>query len=895
MTDKVTKCLGLIRQYNPLDIPPGALLRANNCRIPRENVIEDRRGNKLYATLDTQGAQLLTYSSRVLVHKGSTIAYDNGSGTFTDYSGSYAAPTNSRIRGVQAYSNLYATTSLGVKVFSDVAGTAARLAGAPRALDPSYSLTGSTGFLADVFQCAYRAVIQRTDANNNIVTGYPSQRLWVINSAGGARNVALTLYLPSEAQAGDVVQFYRTEQVSGVSSDDAGDEMALVYQVKLVTADITATFITFTDSVTDALMGATLYTSPSQEGITQANERPPVAKDVCLYRSKFMLYGNCSTKQRLYFTLVGVGALGHTATGDTHSNTTLDNVSDVTFLQIGWKVTGTGIPANTTIAGISGTTVTLSQAATATSAGVTITFVTNDTLILGGTTYNFGTTEITSGGGAPQVQVGLTGVAASDIDSTARSLVRVINRYASNTTVHAYYLTGPDDTPGKILIEEKGIGAAAFTIQTSDSQVSDMIYPEPPVSPSTTTESTSTNDVKQHWLMFSKSDQPEAVPGVNYFPVGAANSAILRVIPLQNSAVIIKEDGVYRFTGVDAKSFVVEELDLTVFCKAAESAAALGNQVYMLSNQGVVTITESGVQVISRDIEPLITPLFQNSSLSSYTFGWAYETEKLYCLSTITNVDDTAANQTLIYNWSTRTWVRDTFAVKSAIIEKTGDIQYFIKASDLRLFKERKSFTDSDLADVETSITITSISGSTVEFTSSTAPEVGWVIKQGTTGIAIDSLTTISGGYRAVLANEPPGSWAAGSADLFPSVGFDIKYHPWTGKSPELLKQVSEAAILGDDTPGASSLSALGIVYSSNFDQEEDEHTVETSGVGWGGAWGGPWGDASDIYGYRDYVPRNKQYCTRMYVGVKHRRALERIAVCGVAFAFVWASDRMGR
>jgi hypothetical protein len=129
--DKITKCLGLVTQFNPLTVAPGALLKAFDCVNRRENIMETRRGHRVYATLSANIEQFLSYQSRLLVHSGTTIKYDNGSGTFTSYSGSYSAPTSSRVRGLEAFSNLYFTTSTGVKVFSNITGTAGRLAGAP--------------------------------------------------------------------------------------------------------------------------------------------------------------------------------------------------------------------------------------------------------------------------------------------------------------------------------------------------------------------------------------------------------------------------------------------------------------------------------------------------------------------------------------------------------------------------------------------------------------------------------------------------------------------------------------------------------------------------------------------------------------------------------------------
>jgi hypothetical protein len=58
------------------------------------------------------------------------------------------------------------------------------------------------------------------------------------------------------------------------------------------------------------------------------------------------------------------------STGATHTNTTVDNVTNVTNFAIGDGIAGSGIAAGTTITNIVGTTITLSAAATATATGV---------------------------------------------------------------------------------------------------------------------------------------------------------------------------------------------------------------------------------------------------------------------------------------------------------------------------------------------------------------------------------------------------------------------------------------------------------------------------------------------------------------------------------------------
>lgn len=65
---------------------------------------------------------------------------------------------------------------------------------------------------------------------------------------------------------------------------------------------------------------------------------------------------------------------GFTFTGDTHTNTTIDNISSIVGLYVGQLISGTGIQAGTRIATItSPSTITTTIATTATNAGVTIT------------------------------------------------------------------------------------------------------------------------------------------------------------------------------------------------------------------------------------------------------------------------------------------------------------------------------------------------------------------------------------------------------------------------------------------------------------------------------------------------------------------------------------------
>ncbi len=60
------------------------------------------------------------------------------------------------------------------------------------------------------------------------------------------------------------------------------------------------------------------------------------------------------------------------STGNTHTNTTIDNVTEITNWAVGDWIQGAGIPLNTRITNIVGTAITLSKATTATAAGVAL-------------------------------------------------------------------------------------------------------------------------------------------------------------------------------------------------------------------------------------------------------------------------------------------------------------------------------------------------------------------------------------------------------------------------------------------------------------------------------------------------------------------------------------------
>jgi hypothetical protein len=313
----------------------------------------------------------------------------------------------------------------------------------------------------------------------------------------------------------------------------------------------------------------------------------------------------------------------------------------------------------------------------------------------------------------------------------------------------------------------------------------------------------------------------------------------------------------------------------------------------------VVAISDTGVQVVSREIEPEITPLLTYGNCATYTSALAYESERSYLLSTVESSSDTAATQIFIYNAFTRTWCRWTFGFSAAVIESSVDKMYFAKAGQSAVYEERKEFTDNDYADPEVDITLISVSGDTVEFSiTGTTPEAGWLIKQGSAALPIDSVvSTGASQFQAVLVYDAPVTWAPGAGTAIPSVGMDIEWHVWSAGQPALLKQVRQVALLTDSLTSNNTATRMFATFRSDIDPSEEEVQIDSTAVRWGSKpWGAfPWGGSSDTYAYPTYVPRNKQYLRTLNLGIRHATALEKMSVSGCSFTFEMISERVSR
>lgn len=319
---------------------------------------------------------------------------------------------------------------------------------------------------------------------------------------------------------------------------------------------------------------------------------------------------------------------------------------------------------------------------------------------------------------------------AQQIDETARSLVNIINKNASES-VSAFYISGPSDIPGQFLLEVRDIGTSTFSITANDATTGAQF--NPPLPPAVGASAVvATAETKPNRLMYSKLQQPEAVPLLNFVDVGPEDQAISRILSLRESLFILKEDGIYRLTGLNGV-FTVDLFDASTKIISPDTAVVLNNQIYCLTNQGVAVISDTGVDIISKRLDNVIQVLTSSNYNFKYTsFGVSYETDRSYTLWLPSVTTDTVATQAYRYNTAEDTWTRLTLAKTCGIVNRGDDKLYLGPTDENFVERERKHFNRTDYADREFDLEIPpeSIDGTTVTLSQVNIAEVGDALTQ---------------------------------------------------------------------------------------------------------------------------------------------------------------------
>lgn len=672
-----------------------------------------------------------------------------------------------RPRAAAAKGSVYVTSNHGI-LKSTSASADFTQAGIPRCLDLILSLTNSSPtLLASNAGRAYRGVWCNRDANNLLVSGAPSSRAVLYNTAGATRDAQAVVQCPPEITTAHFFQLHATSLVTATTTDP-GDEMRLVQEYFPTTADITAGSITLADATPDALRGYDLETNETQDGQASQNDRPPLGRDLCWYNNK-LLVANYTDPHRLTLQMVGTSGM------------------------------------------------------------------TTQTITLAGVVYTAGTAESTatgtfqvfkSGGGGYTDK----GTQALNVEYTAKSFCYIVNKYAATTGVWAYYQSGTDDAPGSILIEERGVGGSAFVVTCSATAMGASFSP---IIPTTGSAYISIADRRVNQIRVSEDGQPEHMPRARNIIVGGEDEEIQRIIALKSTLFVIKDRSIWSLTDGDpgeAPSFV----DNTAAVMGRDSVAVLNNVVYMLSDQGFVSITQNGIQIVGRPIEDKVLAGLEKVNAPDHDkfVGVGYERQRYYMCSAY----DAAASELTCYRFSpisasgNGAWTRRRLNAHAFAVNGSR-LYYALNNAFGHVLRENKSRRDGnswyyDYAEeaatftisTTTSTTATGVLSSQVNYNSylATDPGYGWKLYDGANQYLVLSSTGTSPNY--VLTLNTTTSLSNGAKTLYRPVTWKVEYAPIAG-NPLELKQFGPDVVVKAETSNAY---AIDIGFANQQDTKTD-------------------------------------------------------------------------
>lgn len=507
------------------------------------------------------------------------------------------------------------------------------------------------------------------------------------------------------------------------------------------------------------------------------------------------------------------------------------------------------------------------------------------TITAGATVRNY-TAANTENAAAGEFKVYSAGTEAQDIADTANSIVRVIN-YDENLPVHAIYTSTETDLPGKFTLESD-IPYGTFTATVDDH--AEAFEP-------TLTDLESNINGFPNAVFYSKDGELESVPGLNYIFVGDSSSKILRILALRDYVIVLKTDGIYKIVGTTGASLTALSFDLTTKLIGPDTAVQLNSGVWMLSNQGIVSVDDAGVSAKSPPIDNQINELIGSvlDGINNVAFGVGYESDRKYILSVpLTNESEETSTQ-YVFNYVTNSWTNWDRKLHTAFIHGNEGKLYIGRAdSDSRgISKERKSGTYVDYSDESIAVNILSVTSSTqVVLDSIDGVEVGDILYM-SAGILSPILEVNTTTNEITLQYE--NAWVVGAATIINAISCRVGFKQVFGDNPAFCRQFSEGLALFKETKFNSATIQMLTDFSASLESVTLEGTLLT---GWGlfpwgsGEWGGSGSKPTSI---RFLVPANKQLGSYIEPTLLIKQAWSTWKFQGLSFLWSPVSPEVGR
>lgn len=737
---------GLVTSPNNLGAgSEGALVVANNVTIRYPDVLEPRRGQEADAFGATVGAeikQVSFFDDEVVAHTATNKV--RVSGAASALTGDYlAADPDYRLKTAIAASTFYMATDKGVMALEDSTSTVPRLSGIAEPLvptaavveDPTSPAPTIPGFLAPGKAVAYRVLFGYVDSHKAVHLGPPSVRTAVKNTSAGQASVTVIVPLlttPTDA-AGNIVDGTFVRIYRSVMADTEGKTSDELYLVNETVIDTTQYGVDDVLILSDtarqefAVQSAPLYTNATQGFLPY--DAPPFARDLATW-SEREWFANTEQPYSLTAQLIGVEGGGNPdipATG----------------LRIGDSITIAGV----TFTGALSNDFATRQFLVWTAGPDAATNISNTLYWLALTVNQWAIDNPTTF----KIRAYIEPVVFSDqllnfkirfqrpsVDSTVNTAFSVnydvllsiatvsgtSGDYTVTTTaphslqvgdyVRLYRLSQPNVITTDVLVEGP---VTPTTFKTSSTYVNMLsginrvirYYGESVWNPDLLAGVAADNERRQNGLYYSLSDEPEAVSAANYLTVGTSGKAIQRIVPQRDRLLVFKDEGTYAVYG--DFPYQVSLVDDTVAILAPDSAVAIGSTVIVLTEDGIMAVSDGGIQMISKVIDSTLKPYgaAPYRSTTRTAFGVAYESEKVFALfmPSLSITDYTA--KAYVYGLESGAWTTWSYSAARLCgrVDPFSDTAYYGVSASPFLFKDKNTSSTSDYFD-GTSTAITS-------------------------------------------------------------------------------------------------------------------------------------------------------------------------------------------
>lgn len=479
------------------------------------------------------------------------------------------------------------------------------------------------------------------------------------------------------------------------------------------------------------------------------------------------------------------------------------------------------------------------------------------------------------------------GTPSQNIADTTASLIRVINYYEA-LQIHAISLSSSASLPGKILLETDQPSSVTFSVNAS---LHTAAYDPPLIALA--------SDLNHYdnGIFVSKLGELEAAPATNLLRVGDTSSDIIRAIALRDYVIVAKTDGIYKIQGTAPSNLQVIPFDLTTNIVGPDTACVFNSAVWMLSNQGVVSISDAGVNAKSTPIDDKFNYLIGSAfeSLNTYSFAVGYETQRKYIVSVPSLEGQTFTDTQYLYNYVTDTWTSWDRPLHAAFVHSQEGRLFISRDGGTGfngLSRERNAGTYRDYADEGTDVNVVAtISPLVIQLDTVAGVTKGDILYQSSTTFSIiesvDAVaSTVTVLYELTYANA--------AAQVLKAIDCEITWNQQIADNPAFVKQFAEGMYLFKRTRFLDAISTFSTDYSFT------KYSVPILGTPIG-SWGlFPWGSVAwGGIGYpinvRFLVPQNSQLGSYLIPTLRITQAYSDFQLQGLSLAWSPVSLEVGK